>query len=79
MYRPPKEQKFPWSTSCVWLQLSSPSSGGGKTYKKNGHTIHLGTYTLDEITEDGTATTRAMEEQHIQRDERRRDTQPTRR
>jgi hypothetical protein len=27
---------------------------GGKTYKKNGHTIHLGTYTLDEITEDGT-------------------------
>jgi hypothetical protein len=26
----------------------------GKTYKKNGHTIHLGNYTLDEITEDGT-------------------------
>lgn len=26
----------------------------GRTYKKNGHTIHLGHYTLDEITADGT-------------------------
>lgn len=26
----------------------------GKTYKRNGHTIHLGHYTLDEITAEGT-------------------------
>ena len=26
----------------------------GKTYKKNGHTIHLGDYTLDSVAEDGT-------------------------
>jgi hypothetical protein len=36
------------------LPLVREIIGAGRMYKANGHTIHLGHYSLDEITADGT-------------------------